>query len=46
MAADHWQRVEELYHAAAARPIAERDRFLDESCGSDAALRAEVASLS
>lgn len=45
MTADHWQRVEELYHAAAALPPAERRRFLDDACGDDAALRAEVESL-
>jgi eukaryotic-like serine/threonine-protein kinase len=42
---DRWQLVEELYHAASRLPAPQRDRFLDDSCGGDGALRAEVESL-
>jgi TolB-like protein/tetratricopeptide (TPR) repeat protein len=45
MHADRWRRVEELYHAASARPVAERGAFLSEVCAGDARLREEVASL-
>ena len=40
MHADHWRRVEELYHAAYERPVHERGAFLDEVCAGDARLRA------
>ena len=42
---DRWHRVESLCHAALARPAGERQAFLDEACGDDAPLRAEVESL-
>ena len=42
---DRWRRIESLCHAALARPSVERQAFLDETCGDDAALRAEVESL-
>jgi len=45
VAANHWQRVEALYHAALEREPAERADFLARSCGSDDALRSEVESL-
>jgi len=41
----HWRRMNELFHLALDRNESERGRFLDEACGSDTALRAEVQSL-
>jgi serine/threonine protein kinase len=38
-------QISELYHAALDRPPADRDAFLLEACGQDAALRQEVESL-
>jgi serine/threonine-protein kinase len=40
-----WRRLEELFHAAVERDAATRAAYLDEACGSDAALRKEVESL-
>jgi serine/threonine protein kinase/Tol biopolymer transport system component len=40
-----WHRVEEIFHAALARPSVERDAFLASACGEDEALRREVLSL-
>ena len=40
-----WARVEELYHAALERPVAEREAFLDQACSGDEDLRREVESL-
>jgi serine/threonine-protein kinase len=40
-----WQQIERLYHAALARPVAERDAFVDARCQGDESLRSEVASL-
>ena len=45
MSSDRWRRIEELYHAAYARPAHERGAFLDEACAGDARLRQEVESL-
>jgi serine/threonine protein kinase len=42
---NYWQQVEELFHAALQLPPGARDRFLSEACGSQEALRAEVAAL-
>lgn len=39
------QRISHLYHEALRRPAVEREAFLDSSCESDAALRAEIESL-
>jgi serine/threonine protein kinase len=44
-AADRWEDVERLYHAALARADGERARFLREACAGDEALRREVESL-
>ena len=44
MAGERWQQVEALYQAALERDAAERDRFLEERCGDDRALREEVES--
>jgi hypothetical protein len=40
-----WRRVNELFHLALEQTESERARFLDEACGPDAALRAELQSL-
>ena len=45
MTPERWQRVEELYHAAHARPAAARAAFLAEACHGDDRLRREVESL-
>jgi hypothetical protein len=45
MTPDRWKEVERLYHAALARPAAERTAYLADACGDDEALRHEVASL-
>lgn len=45
MGADRWPRVKEIFGAAVDRPPGERAAFLDDACGNDAALRAEVESL-
>ena len=45
MTPEHWQRVEELYHAAYATPAAERAAFLAEACREDEALRRQVEAL-
>ena len=45
MEPDRWRRITGLFQAAVERPAAERDRFLDEACAGDPALRDEVASL-
>jgi Tol biopolymer transport system component len=45
MTPERWRRVEELYHAAYARPIGERAAFLAEACREDDALRRHVESL-
>ncbi len=45
MTPERWQRIEALYHAARARPPAERAAFLAEACPDDEALRREVESL-
>ena len=40
-----WQRLEALFHAAAARPAAERREFLERECRDDDDLRSEVESM-
>lgn len=40
-----FDKIEEIYHAAIALAPAERARLLDERCGDDAELRAEIESL-
>ena len=42
---ERWQRVGELFHRALEHGAGERPRFLDDACGGDAAMRAEVESL-
>lgn len=45
MDSNDWQRIEEVFLEAAARAGAERESFLDEACGDDGALRAEVEAM-
>ena len=45
MPADNWDRVQEIFLAAADLPSPEQSRFLDTACLGDAGLRAEVESL-
>jgi eukaryotic-like serine/threonine-protein kinase len=45
MAADHWERIFEVFDAALARPAADRAALLSDRCGEDAQLRQEVESL-
>jgi tRNA A-37 threonylcarbamoyl transferase component Bud32 len=42
---DRWQQVESLFHEALAREADARAAWLDEACGGDADLRAQVESL-
>ena len=45
MPGSNWERVQEIFLAAADLPEAERAAWLDTACGDDAALREEVESL-
>jgi serine/threonine protein kinase/tetratricopeptide (TPR) repeat protein len=45
MDSERWQQVEALFHDALTRRGAERDAWLAEACGGDAALEADVRSL-
>jgi len=45
MSAERWRRIQELYHAAQARPANERAAFLEEACAGDATLRQAIESL-
>src|SRR5438477_11997369 len=45
MHAERWQRVDGLYHQAAALTGDNRSAFLDQVCDGDAALRRELESL-
>jgi|HubBroStandDraft_4_1064222.scaffolds.fasta_scaffold02880_3 serine/threonine protein kinase/tetratricopeptide (TPR) repeat protein len=45
MEAERWQRIEQLYHAAAALEQTHRASFLEKSCSEDESLRREVESL-
>jgi hypothetical protein len=45
MTSERWRQIEELYHAALARPGKERDSFLREATAGDEELRREVESL-
>jgi len=44
-AADDWDRVKQVFQAALEQSLETRPTFLDETCGDDAGLRAEVESL-
>ena len=43
--ADRFNQARKLFGAATAKPVDERDQFLNEACGNDADLRAEVEEL-
>jgi len=45
MDADRWARVEEIYYRVLDSPVEQRGRLLEECCGADGELRAEVESL-
>ena len=45
MTPERWAMVERLYHAALERDASERDRFVEEACAGNDALRREVVSL-
>jgi serine/threonine protein kinase len=45
MTPERWERIKEIFDLALEQPLAERDRYLDEVCAADAALKSEVASL-
>ena len=45
MRTERWQQVTEIFHGALASDPAQREAFLADACGGDAALRAEVAAL-
>jgi hypothetical protein len=45
MEAEHWQKVERLYHAALAVEESRPDAFVEDSCVGDVGLRDEVESL-
>ncbi len=45
MTPELWQGVEELFHAALARPANERQSFLDDACQGNTVLRSEITSL-
>jgi serine/threonine-protein kinase len=42
---EHWSRIEQLYHQAAALEGVERGLFLARACGDDRTLRADIESL-
>ena len=42
---DRWKRLEEIYHSARTRDLAERSAYIAEACGDDEELRFEVESL-
>jgi hypothetical protein len=43
--AEHWQKIERLYHSAMGLPSCQRADFLEHACNGDEALRQEIASL-
>ena len=45
MTSERWQRIKEVFNAAAEREPAERSAFLDEACAADRELRQYVESL-
>jgi eukaryotic-like serine/threonine-protein kinase len=45
MTPERYQRVKEIYHAALEREADDRSIYLEQACGADAELRAEVESL-
>src|SRR5256885_13802391 len=45
MKPEHWQQLDQLFHAAVEREPEQRSAFLDEACASDEVLRKEVETL-
>ena len=45
MAIDRWQRIKAVFNDAVERPEHERDAFVDETCGDDSEVKAEVVRL-
>ncbi len=45
MAADRWERIEQLYHRALERPVGQRGAWLAAECGADVVLHEEVTTL-
>jgi non-specific serine/threonine protein kinase/serine/threonine-protein kinase len=45
MPADDWERLRDLFHAALERSGDERSAFLDEACGGDARVRAQIEAM-
>lgn len=45
MTSEHWRQVENLFHGAMERSIADRKAFLDDACAGDGRLRDEVEQL-
>jgi predicted Ser/Thr protein kinase len=45
MTSERWHRVEDIYHAASERPLAERGAFLANACEGDDDLRREIDEL-
>ena len=45
MQAERWRTCTEIFHAALERPPDERNAFIEQSCGGDAALRRQVETL-
>ena len=45
ISAQKWARVVELFAEATTMPVQQRESFIDETCGTDAELRAELLSL-
>src|SRR5918998_724904 len=45
MQAERWRTCTEIFHAALERPPNERSAFIEQSCGTDAALRKQVETL-
>jgi serine/threonine protein kinase len=45
MAVDRWNLIEEIFHGALERPLAERQEYVLSACGDDSELRLEVESL-
>src|SRR5262245_3365657 len=42
MTAERWEKIERTYREAAGYPASQRERFLEQACSADPALRAEV----
>ena len=41
----HWENLKQIFHAASALPLNERDAYVDKACKGDLALRSAVAGL-